>query len=81
LSVFGVVAVSSRVAALSAVCALARIVRNTVSREVRCRVGDALTVVCALDIALVTRNAVSRRSAIATVLTDQRCTERSFGQL
>ena len=81
MSEVGVVAVRPWVAALSAIGALASIVPDTVvSREIRCGVGDALTVVDALDVALVTRDAVGRRSAIAAVLADQRCTERSFAQ-
>ena len=81
MSEVGVVAVRPWVAALSAVRALASIVPDTVvSREIRCGVGDALTVVDALDVALVTGDAVGRRSAIAAVLADQGCTERSFAQ-
>ena len=72
LSEVGVVAVRPWVAALSAIGALASIVPDTVvSREIRCGVGDALTVVDALDVALVTRDAVGRSSTIAAVLADQ----------
>ena len=73
MSVVCVVAVSSWIAALGAIGALGITVQYTVSGEICSSIRNALTVVNALDVALIAGYAVCRCSAVATELADKFC--------